>query len=313
VDSDGEPLTITAENPAAYELFLYRFKAYNPSDGGDVLIGAAGNDVLAGGLGDDTLDAGAGVNLVDGGAGDDVIDFSASALGRTFNLTGINAGAVDGSGFTSVENLQAGSGDDVFVFAAGAGISGALAAGAGTDTLDYSSLPNGVLVNLDAGTATGTGSVGGIENVTGGAGDDLVIGNDAANVLIGNGGDDVLVGLAGADVLFGLAGADILIGGAGADSVHGANGQDILIGGRTIYDTNIEALLAIHAEWTRTGAGFLTRTLRLNGTWGGGLNGAFVLNETTVIDDNAIDVLLGQGDLDWFLAGSTDDTDTITL
>ena len=47
-----------------------------------------------------------------------------------------------------------------------------------------------------------------IENATGGSGNDVLIGNAAANVLTGNGGNDVLMGREGKDFLSGGAGAD---------------------------------------------------------------------------------------------------------
>src|SRR5262249_16427648 len=55
----------------AYELFMYRFKAFNPTDGGDVLEGRGGNDSLFGGLGNDVLNGGSGNDVMAGGAGDD--------------------------------------------------------------------------------------------------------------------------------------------------------------------------------------------------------------------------------------------------
>jgi serralysin len=56
-----------------------------------------------------------------------------------------------------------------------------------------------------------------IENATGGAGNDTLTGNDAANRLVGNAGTDALDGGAGDDVLIGGAGKDTLTGGAGDD------------------------------------------------------------------------------------------------
>ena len=47
-----------------------------------------------------------------------------------------------------------------------------------------------------------------IENATGGRGDDVLNGNDAANVLSGGGGDDVLQGFGGADTFRGNGGID---------------------------------------------------------------------------------------------------------
>jgi hypothetical protein len=65
-----------------------------------------------------------------------------------------------------------------------------------------------------------------IEGVRGGAGDDRLSGNGAANWLIGGGGDDLLIGGGGRDTLEGGAGNDILIGGSGADRFVFRGGKD---------------------------------------------------------------------------------------
>src|SRR5206468_3075308 len=51
---------------------------------------------------------------------------------------------------------------------------------AGTDTLDYSGYFTNVRVNLAQGTGTDLAGITGVENVTGGTGNDILIG-DAAN------------------------------------------------------------------------------------------------------------------------------------
>src|SRR3712207_8154600 len=51
------------------------------------------------------------------------------------------------------------------------------------------------------------------ENVTGGSGNDILIGDSNANELTGNGGNDILVGKGGNDTIWGNAGMDLLIGG----------------------------------------------------------------------------------------------------
>ena len=50
-----------------------------------------------------------------------------------------------------------------------------------------------------------------IENATGGSGNDVLIGNAAANVLTGNAGNDTLIGRGGKDFLVGGAGADMFV------------------------------------------------------------------------------------------------------
>ncbi|OQP88299.1 hypothetical protein BTR14_02345 [Rhizobium rhizosphaerae] len=57
-----------------------------------------------------------------------------------------------------------------------------------------------------------------IENVEGGSGSDVIIGNRANNQLAGGKGDDKLSGLEGDDVLIGGLGKDRLDGGAGSDT-----------------------------------------------------------------------------------------------
>ena len=65
-----------------------------------------------------------------------------------------------------------------------------------------------------------------IENFVAGSGNDIVIGNEAANLVEGRGGDDELLGNGGNDILEGGAGNDMLEGGAGADRLTGGIGED---------------------------------------------------------------------------------------
>ncbi len=132
----------------------------------------------------------------------------------------------------------------------------------------------------------------------GGDGNDLLstAGSLANNILLGSLGNDTLTG--------GL-GRDLLIGGAGADLLNGMAGDDRLIAGNTAYDTNLPALGAVMAEWSRTDASYLTRISHLTGGLGGGQNGAFLLRPGTVFDDGARNVLTGAGGSNWFFAHGT--------
>ena len=69
-----------------------------------------------------------------------------------------------------------------------------------------------------------------IENASGSGGNDVLIGNAAANVLRGKGGDDFLYGGKSRDALFGGNGNDTLFGGHGRDRVFGGNGNDFIDG-----------------------------------------------------------------------------------
>jgi len=56
------------------------------------------------------------------------------------------------------------------------------------------------------------------------------------------------------------------------------------------------------AEWDRTDVSYATRVGQLNGSLSGGLNGPYLLNATTVHDDNTTDLLYGGAGMDWFFA-----------
>jgi Ca2+-binding RTX toxin-like protein len=128
----------------------------------------------------------------------------------------------------------------------------------------------------------------------GGAGDDTL---DARGSSAGN----VLAGGDGADTLLGGGGRDLLLGGAGADVLRAGSGDDILVGGATDFDSDLEALTALIAEWGRTDLSYQARIDHLTGATGGGANGADLLTAATVHDDAATDQLYGEGGQDWFL------------
>lgn len=123
---------------------------------------------------------------------------------------------------------------------------------------------------------------------------------DAGNDRLKGGvGDDLLLGGDGDDLVVGGDGRDLMIGGFGADRLVGNSGDDILIAGTTDHDANDAALCALMAEWTRTDIDFASRVTHLQN--GGGLNSSFLVNDLTVHDDGATDVLTGSSGQDWFL------------
>jgi len=69
----------------------------------------------------------------------------------------------------------------------------------------------------------------GIENLTGSAYGDLLMGDGGANTILGGGGNDQLNGQAGDDVLNGGAGIDVITGGAGDDLLAGGAGTDLFV------------------------------------------------------------------------------------
>jgi Ca2+-binding RTX toxin-like protein len=148
-----------------------------------------------------------------------------------------------------------------------------------------------VTVNLADGSGTGAGGeVHNFSNVTGGAGDDLIVGDGLANRLLGNGG------------------RDILIGSAGQDTVTGGGGDDLLIGGSTAFDRDPSLLTDLRAEWVSTET-YANRIDHLTGTPGGANGTTYLMAGGTAVDDAAKDVLTGGVGSDWFAAGALDKID----
>ena len=154
--------------------------------GGVVLSGESGDDTLVGSPLSDALNGGHGSDVLSGGLGDDVYTFSLNTL----------------------------AGEDTVTEASGGG----------TDTLDYSATTDttrALTVRLNQTSAQTVASAGAavfqtlvlsgadvIENLVGGAANDLLVGNALANSIEGRDGNDVIRGGEGDDVLIGNAGDD---------------------------------------------------------------------------------------------------------
>ncbi len=154
--------------------------------GSDTLLGMAGDDHLYGGDGDDTLSGGDGDDFLYGEAGNDVLRGNASVGHNT---------------------LDGGAGDDTLYGEDGVDwMIGGTHATLG-DTAYYGNSATNIVASLATGMGTGGAAAGdtyvGIENLTGGNGNDILIGDGGANKLTGNSGNDILEGGAGADFLDG--------------------------------------------------------------------------------------------------------------
>jgi hypothetical protein len=232
-----------------------------------------------------------------------VVDDSGDGQGRrvTFNNDAVAWGISGltpyriyfGLGSASSIQVHGGAGNTTFAFQSlpPAGVNLALVGGSGSNTLDYSGYTGDTQVNLLLGTATGVaGGISRIENVVGSIGNDLIVGDANANTLIGG------------------TGRNILIGGAGSDTLDASqsSGDNLLIGGTTAYDSNLAALEAIFAEWTRTDLSFHNRfsdlttgTNDLGVTPLNQVNGVLILlTPTTVHADSSPDTLIGSNRTD---------------
>ena len=194
---------------------------------------------LTGGDSGDTFNMNAGLSgTVAGSAGSDEIVGSASA--NAFSVTGANAGSVNGTSFTSIENLTGGAAGDTFSFsgalsgtAAGAegndtfslnagGDAGLLVGNSGNDLIVGTSSANTFVVNAaNAGTANGI-SFNTIENLTGGAAaDEFTFNASISGTAAGSGGDDTF-NLSG-------GGAGNIDGGANGDEIVGSGSANTFV------------------------------------------------------------------------------------
>jgi Ca2+-binding RTX toxin-like protein len=213
-----------------------------PDDLGNVLVTDTPEPDRADALADST-----GADLIQSGGGDDVI--SATRGGADT----IQAGA-------GRDTVHAGEGDDLVEAGPDADI---VSGGAGRDRL-YGDSRIDLAAAIAAGGGSGTGQKG--DWLTGGAGDDIVIGAADNDALFGGEGEDLLIGGAGDDVLNGdddylatsfdwtitrdapplfdavytpvdiltpapyAGGADTIYAGAGNDFASGLFGDDVIYG-----------------------------------------------------------------------------------
>ncbi|SEG66061.1 beta strand repeat-containing protein [Bosea lathyri] len=208
-------------------------------EGNDIVLAGAGDDLVRGGDGDDLLDGGAGDDALQGGNGNDRL-----IGGRGDDFLFGDAGN---------DTLIGGAGNDL------------LDGGDGIDTVDYSAETASVTIDLGTGKATGDGiakdRLAGIENVIGGSGDDVLIGNNLANVLDGGAGNDRIVAGAG-DMAIGGAGDDsieIQAGAGAAASIDGGSGRDTvkLTGtgtGSLAAPSGVERLVVEGGSWSVAGS-----------------------------------------------------------
>lgn len=134
-------------------------------------------------------------------------DASGGQAGQLYSLSLKAYGSADGP-------------DDTFVLTESGfeqAVGGVLADEAGLDTINAAAMRSGLLFDLQNGEVES--SLGGfviaewttIENVVGGSGDDIIVGNEASNRLEGRSGSDEFYGSAGNDTIDGGRGADILV------------------------------------------------------------------------------------------------------
>jgi Ca2+-binding RTX toxin-like protein len=198
----------------------FAFKQASGGTGADVMVGTKHRDVYRAGPGGDVIRGRLGLDFVDGEEGSDRI-----VGGRRDDW--MVGGSED-------DQLAGGRGDDKLEpgdYAGSRRLIGddVVRGGAGVDTVAYPEMYRavGVRVDLAEGLATRAGHdlLYSIENASGGAGSDELLGSNVRNFLSGGEGDDLLRGRGGRDRLdpdnteddFAPLGNDTLHGGLGSD------------------------------------------------------------------------------------------------
>ncbi|QIK74847.1 calcium-binding protein [Nocardioides piscis] len=214
-----------------------RTAPFTGTPGDDVIVGTPRNDMIDGAGGNDVICGLEGADVLAGGAGDD----------RLF-------GGLDGAYFPDddyyADVVAPGPGDDHVDLGADPDAQDIYFADFGhLDRVSYEGATGPVLVDLNAGTATGEGSdtivVGGPAGVVGSAFDDRITGSAYDDLVQSGAGDDVVDGLGGRDVIavdttsaderglgiVGPEGDDVANGGSGRDTLVSHGGTDVLAGG----------------------------------------------------------------------------------
>lgn len=201
----------------------------------DLLVGDDKINTLSGGSGDDTLEGMAGADLLEGGGGSNTASYAhwtgAFNAGVTASLTNptLNTGDAQGDTYRDIQNLlgsnfadtlvgdtgnntlSGGAGNDLLEGKTGADV---LVGGQGTDTASYANATTAQYASLmqsshNVGNEAFGDNYDSVENLTGGQGNDTLVGDIGINTLSGGAGNDTLEGLAGADHLAGGEGRDV--------------------------------------------------------------------------------------------------------
>lgn len=308
---------------------LANFERISGSSFDDELIGDSGNNQLRGFDGSDRLIGNGGLDMVsyrsDIDDGNDISDGAGNLIDGVF-VDLFSGLAIDGWGnfdtLVDIEQVQGSAFDDVLIGDSGNnllwgragddildGLGGAFDEVAYFDDIDdgndiddgSGTLINGVLVNLETGTATdgwgGTDTLLNVERVFGSQFDDHITGDNANNnSLDGEQGNDTLSGLDGDDALWGEEGNDVLIGGRGHDFLNGGAGTD------TADYSSDTASVTVDLSGQDTGPNFVGTA-----TDGAGFTDTLTSIEN-IIGSGFADVLTGDSQDNVFLGGLGSDT-----
>ena len=217
------------------------------SYGGDDVITGGANNMIAGGYGADTVTLGGGTNTVVG----DNAYITRTSGGVVTQVRTTDTGDSTGG----IDTITSQGGTNVIVGGVRADV---LRAPLGTNIM----LGDNGVVNLNNAGAndvyTTDPLLGSDDQITGGAGANIILGGSGNDLITGGDGRDIVFGdsgivrrnaahtvtfiastdicIGGNDIITGGGGDNILIGGDGVDSIDGGSGNEIMVGGAGTVD-----------------------------------------------------------------------------
>jgi Ca2+-binding RTX toxin-like protein len=169
------------------------------------------------------------------------------------------------------------------------------------NTVDYSAYASGRTISIDMGALNGTDystvtvsdgttdKIKNIQNITGGAGNDIIIGDAQNNILSGGAGNDTIKG---------VDGTNQLLGGAGNDTIYSGLGDDVINGGADNDTVSFEdATGNITVNLATTTAQII----------GGGMGTDTITSVENVIGSSNDDSITGNSGINTLIGGAGDD------
>ncbi len=213
--------------------------------------------------------------------------------------------------------LQGGAGSDTYALNT-SNVPVSIVDAGGYNALDFSKDGGGVTVNLgfDHGQAQSiapwntTLAISGIINeLTGTPFADVFTGGRAATTLIrsgtgndkitGGSGDNILVGGGGNDTITGGAGRNLLIAGSGTSSLTAKGTSNIVFAGSTSADANDQALMTLLQDKSGMSYGYSVRRLLASSA----KPAAAASSPVAFFDSGAHDTVFGSRLINWFVLG----------
>ncbi len=289
--------------------------------GNDLIVGGAGIDTLLGGADNDFLLSQTEAGLLFGGSGNDTLQGNSSndtlngeaGDDRLFGLQGNDVlsggdGADSMAGAIGNDSLDGGNGTDTLQGDVG---NDTLNGGAEFDRFNEVLDANITIVGISvASTGLGSDTVIAVERIQllGGASNNLFDARQASVpvLLSGGAGNDTLLGGLKADGIIGSDGDDVLSGGAGADIIDGGDGNDYWLEKADTNFTVNGVVISSTATTTETPTS-IERIVLIGGIGANKLDATLATVPVVLIGGRGNDTLLGGSAADTLTGGNRND------